>query len=379
MLLVEDDRGDALLVEELIADAAIDIDFHWSSTLTQAAAALQAIRPDCVLLDLHLPDAGGVDALDRLGALDPSLPIVVLTGLNDEHFGVAAMASGAQDYLVKGRVDPETLRRAVLYAIERKRAEVTAVDLHASRLRAQENARLERGLLPSPLLLDSPGVEVVTQSLPSRRDALIGGDFYDVVQTPDRTVHVMIGDVAGHGPDEAALGVALRIGWRALTFAGLRGNQRMCQLDRILTTERPSRGTFATLLSVALTPDTGQFDVVRAGHPGLLMHGAGTVDWLEPTPGPALGLGATEWPVNRLQLQPGDGLMLLTDGLFEGPAGEGGERLGEDGLLAAARSLARLPGAEFVKALISETEARAEPFGGLTDDIAVIRVERSVR
>lgn len=377
LLLVEDDRGDALLVEELIADAAIDIDFHWAPTLSQAATALDAIRPDCVLLDLHLPDAGGVDALDRLGALAPSLPIVVLTGLNDEHFGVSAMASGAQDYLVKGRVDPETLRRAVLYAIERKRAEVTAVDLHASRLRAQENARLERGLLPSPLLLDSPGVEIVTQSLPSRRDALIGGDFYDVVQTPDRTVHVMIGDVAGHGPDEAALGVALRIGWRALTFAGLRGNERMRQLDRILTTERPSRGTFATLLSVALAPDTGQFDVVRAGHPGLLMHGAGTVDWLEPAAGPALGLGAREWPVNRLQLRPGDGLMLLTDGLFEGPAGAAGERLGEPGLLATARSLARLPGAEFVKALIGEAATRAEPFGGLTDDIAVIRVERS--
>ena len=71
--------------------------------------------------------------------------------------------------------------------------------------------------------------------------------------------------------------------------------------------------------------------------------------------------------------------MLLTDGLFEGPAGDGGERLGEEGLLAAARSLARLPGTEFVKALISEVETRAEPYGGLTDDIAVIRVERSVR
>ena len=55
-----------------------------------------------------------------------------------------------------------------------------------------------------------PSATPVTQSLPSRRDALIGGDFYDVVQTPDRTVHVMIGDVAGHGPDEAALGVALQ-------------------------------------------------------------------------------------------------------------------------------------------------------------------------
>ena len=71
--------------------------------------------PDCVLLDLNLPDANGIDALDRLGKLDATIPIIVLTGLNDEHFGVSAVASGAQDYLVKGRVDPEMLRRAVLY------------------------------------------------------------------------------------------------------------------------------------------------------------------------------------------------------------------------------------------------------------------------
>ncbi len=58
------------------------------------------------------------------------------------------------------------------------------------------------------------------------------------MQTPDRTVHVMIGDVAGHGADEAALGVALRIAWRALTFAGLRGSDRMRQLERILRAER---------------------------------------------------------------------------------------------------------------------------------------------
>lgn len=377
--MVEDDRGDALLVEELIADIAVGVDFHWARSLAEAAHTLRDVRPDCVLLDLNLPDAGGVDALTRLGDLDSTLPIVVLTGLNDEHFGVSAVASGAQDYLVKGRVDSEMLLRAVLYAIERKRAEITAVDLHASRLRAQENARLERGLLPSPLLLEDAGVEILLRSLPSRRDALLGGDFYDVVQTADRTVHVMIGDVSGHGPDEAALGVALRIGWRALTFAGLRGNARMRQLDRILTTERPHLGIFATLLSVALEPTTGAFDVVRAGHPGLLMHGAGTVDWLEPAAGAALGLGATEWPVDRLQLDPGHGLVLLTDGLFEGPAGSEGERLGESGLLAVARSRAALSGAEFVNSVISEVEAHAEPLGGLTDDIAVIRVERSIR
>jgi serine phosphatase RsbU (regulator of sigma subunit) len=378
LLLVEDDRADAVLVEELIADAA-DIGFVWAQSMSDAERKFADTRPDCVLLDLHLPDANGIEALHRLGKLDATIPIIVLTGLSDEPFGVSAVASGAQDYLVKGRVDPEMLRRAVVYAIERKRAELTAVDLHSSRLRAQENARLERGLLPSPLLLDDPGVDIVTESRPSRPDALVGGDFYDVVQTPDRTVHVMIGDVAGHGPDEAALGVALRIGWRALTFAGLRGNERMLQLDRILSTERPGKRIFATLLSVALAPDSGRYTAVRAGHPGMLVHARNTVDWLEPAAGPALGLGATEWPVNQLELPEGHGLLLLTDGLFEGHAGRGDERLGEQGLLELARSLAVLPGPAFVDALIDQAESRARIHGGLTDDIAVIRVERSPR
>jgi serine phosphatase RsbU (regulator of sigma subunit) len=379
LLLVEDDRADALLVEELIADADDDIEFRWAQSLSDAEEALSATRPHCVLLDLNLPDAIGIDALHRLGKLYSTIPIVVLTGLHDEHFGVSAVASGAQDYLVKGRVEPEVLVRAVRYAIERKRAELTAVALHASHLRAQENARLERGLLPSPLLLGDPGVEIITQSLPSRQDALIGGDFYDVVQTSDRTVHVMIGDVAGHGPDAAALGVALRIGWRALTFAGLRGNERMRQLDRILTTERPGTGVFATLLSLAIDPDSGRYAAVRAGHPGMLGHGRNSVEWIEPPAGPALGLGAEEWPVNELQLPEGQGLLLLTDGLFEGHVGSGDERLGEAGLLKVARTLAELPGREFVDALISQAETYAQPHGGLTDDIAVIRVERSPR
>jgi CheY-like chemotaxis protein len=377
VLLVEDDRADALLVEELIADAAVDIDFAWTPSLSDAERQLATNRPDCVLLDLNLPDANGIGALERVSKSHPSIPIIVLTGRSDEHFGISAVASGAQDYLVKGRVEPETLRRSLLYAIERKRAELTAVELHASRLRAGENARLERGLQPSPLLHDDAKVDVITRYRASRTYALLGGDFYDVVQTPDGTVHVMVGDVAGHGPDEAALGVALRIGWRALTFAGLRGNERMHQLERILFAERPAKGIFATLLSVALAPDTLRFNAVRAGHPGMLVHGNGDVRWLEPPAGPALGLGAREWPVNELELPEGHGLLLLTDGLFEGHSGRGNERLGEHGLLELARSLAALPGHAFVDALIGEVEARARTHGGHSDDIAVVRVERT--
>ncbi len=377
LLLIEDDEADAVLVEELIADAGADITVDWAPSMSAAEEKLSGSRPDCVLLDLNLPDANGISAVDRIAKRDAALPIVVLTGLNDEHFGISAMASGAQDYLVKGLVEPETLHRSLLYAIERKRAELTAVDLHTSQVRAQENARLERALLPLPLLDENPGVDIVTQYRPSRENALLGGDFYDVVQTPDGTVHVMVGDVAGHGPDEAALGAALRIAWRALTFAGLRGNERMRRLEQILRAERAGTGIFATVLSVALWPDKLGFTAVRAGHPGMLLHGPGTVEWLEPEPGPALGLGAQQWPQNELELPEGHGLVLLTDGLFEGHAGVGEQRLGEDGLLQLARSLATLPGQEFVDALIEGAERRAQSHGGISDDIAVLRIERT--
>ncbi|OBA96202.1 fused response regulator/phosphatase [Mycobacteriaceae bacterium 1482268.1] len=377
VLLVEDDRGDALLVEELIADAEADISCAWAQSVSQAERELARSHPDCVLLDLNLPDASGFTALERVKEADPNIPIVVLTGLSDEHFGMSAVAAGAQDYLVKGHVEPGMLLRALLYAIERKRAEITAVELHASRLRAMENARLERGLSPSPLLLDNPGLDIIARYVPSRENTLLGGDFYDFVQTSDRTVHVMIGDVAGHGPDEAALGVALRIAWRALTFAGLRGPDRMRELERILRTERANKGIFATVLSLAIPPEGSRFRAVRAGHPGMLLHGAGSVDWLEPPGGPALGVHSGGWDYHQVEWPEGTGLVLLTDGLFEGHSGAGNVRLGEAGLLELARKHAALPGPEFVDALIDEAAQRARAHGGLTDDIAVVRVERT--
>ncbi|MEZ0353911.1 PP2C family protein-serine/threonine phosphatase [Mycobacterium sp. pR1184] len=377
LLLVEDDRADAVLVEDLIADAVDDIRVTWAQSMAHAERELASARPDCVLLDLNLPDASGIDALDRIAKRDATVPIVVLTGLNDENFGASAVAAGAQDYLVKGRVEPEMLRRALLYAIERKRVEIIAADLHATQLRARENALLERGLLPSPLLLDNPGVEIVARYRPSRVDALLCGDFYDVVQTPDRVVHVLIGDVAGHGPDEAALGAALRIAWRALTFAGVRAAESMRQLERVLQAERAGSGVFATVLSLEIPPDTSRITCIRAGHPGMLRHSAGTVDWVEPPGGPALGLRADDWPQSELELPVGRGLLLLTDGLFEGYSGTGNQRLGEDGLLALARNHAGLPGSAFVDALIDGAEELAQPRGGLTDDIAVVRVERT--
>jgi serine phosphatase RsbU (regulator of sigma subunit) len=150
----------------------------------------------------------------------------------------------------------------------------------------------------------------------------------------------------------------------------------MRQLERILSTERPGVSIFATVLSVALSPD-GSFNVVSAGHPGMLIHAPDTVDWIEPAVGPALGLNGLEWPLNTYELPMGHGLVLLTDGLFEGRSGRGAERLGEKGLLELARSYANLNGTQFVHQLIDDVERRAQSVGGISDDIAVVRVERT--
>ena len=218
VLLVEDDDGDALLVEEELEFSDADVELTRARTLAEAAGAGLA-GFDCVLLDLNLPDAQGLAGLRDLRALAPGLAVLVLTGLDDERRGVEAVAAGAQDYLVKGTTSGALLARSLRYAVERRRAELTQQQLSIAQLEARENARLERGLLPEPLVSD-PALALATHYRPGRRRALLGGDFFDAVQVPDGTVHVVIGDVCGHGPDEAALGVCLRIAWRTLVLAG---------------------------------------------------------------------------------------------------------------------------------------------------------------
>src|SRR2546430_847508 len=85
-------------------------------------------------------------------------------------------------------------------------------------------AALERGLLRTPLLR-TDAVECATYYQPGRNHAVLGGDFFDVVETTDGLVRAVIGDVMGHGPDEAALGIHLRVAWRTQVLAGTPDDQ----------------------------------------------------------------------------------------------------------------------------------------------------------
>src|SRR5580704_15795850 len=243
VLLIEDDDGDALLVEELLLDAGEP--FLMTRARSLADARPVAAGAGCVLLDLELPDSRALQGVRWLQETWPNLAVVVLTGLADEHMGEEAVAAGAQDYLVKGQVDGVLLQRVVRYAVERQRAEETQRQLREAQLYAAENARLERGLLPSPVLKDRR-LAVAARYRSGGQQMLLGGDFYDVVEAPDGWVHVMVGDVCGRGPDEAALGVTLRVAWRTMVLAGRPLGEILGAVQQALENERQHDRLFAT-------------------------------------------------------------------------------------------------------------------------------------
>jgi diguanylate cyclase len=124
VLLVEDNRGDARLVQELLKDAENAYQVSHVERLADARQRLMESGAGCVLLDLSLPDASRLEALMQLRAAAPDVPIVILSGLQDELLAVKAVQEGAQDYLVKGRVDGHAIGRSITYAVERKHAEL---------------------------------------------------------------------------------------------------------------------------------------------------------------------------------------------------------------------------------------------------------------
>jgi DNA-binding response OmpR family regulator len=132
-LLVEDNPADVRLICEMFKETPADtFQVEHVARLTAALARLGQEAFDVVLLDLDLPDSQGMKTLTLAQEANHGLPIVVLTGLDDERFALEAMRAGAQDYLVKGRFDSQLLVRTIRYAIERKRAQEEIRRLNAT-------------------------------------------------------------------------------------------------------------------------------------------------------------------------------------------------------------------------------------------------------
>src|SRR6266540_3740954 len=370
------DSGLRFNCRRAMIDGADGADVDGLTEQAEVPAALVAEAAVDVLLVED--DGGGLQALRQILAGAPRAAVLVLTGLTDLQVAADAVAAGAQDYLLKGQVDGQALGRAIRYAVQRKQAEQAARALHESQLRAAENTRLERGLLPVPMVAD-PRVLLVSRYRSGRSGALLGGDFYDAVQRPDGTLAAVVGDVSGHGPDEAALGVALRIAWRTLVLAGVSGQRLLELLEQVLVAERAGPEVFATLCY--LTADRGgrTLGLVCAGHPPPLLLLGGTVDPVPVPPRVPLGVtpGRARWGVHRIDRPESGSVLLYTDGLIDAHADAGPQRLGVEGLTGLVAALLAEQGAgahpdRLVDAMV--TAVQELDAGRSEDDIAVLHL-----
>jgi sigma-B regulation protein RsbU (phosphoserine phosphatase) len=132
VLLIEDNQGDADLVRLRLVECTSDLIVSHADRLSTGLAVLAMESPAVILLDLNLPDSRGADTFREVLGIAPRVPVVVLSGRDDEELAITAIHHGAQDYLVKGQFNGPQLGRAMRYAVERKALQ-TALDLNRNK------------------------------------------------------------------------------------------------------------------------------------------------------------------------------------------------------------------------------------------------------
>lgn len=363
ILLVEDDPGDAMLVADNLEDAKeVDCDLQHVTRISEIPTEAAA---DVILLDLGLPDANGLEAIQRAQATAPDVPIVVLTGRSDRDEVLPALAAGADDWLVKSEVSPERLARSIRHAIQRRRAEEDRRRLVKARQRERTARQLGRRLLPEPIV---ESTRVVWHYQPSTT-LEVGGDFFDVVERRDGTLRVLIGDVSGHGPDEAALGISARVAWRSLILAGAEDHEILPLLDRILVAERGTDGSaFATICDVTITPDRQRLHHRLAGHPPPILVGRQNRLFDRSNLGPPVGsFPDVAWRTTTEAIEGASALVLYTDGLVD----QGPDRFIEPEVL---REQLRLDDVGSPAAIRAWTAGFLPPEEQTRDDLAIVAV-----
>lgn len=387
VLLVEDNPADAHLLREVLKEVtSTKLKLTHVSSLTAALERHRAEHFDVVLLDLGLPESVGLETFITFHQQAPRVPTIVLSGLSDEEMAVNTVNRGAQDYLVKGRVDSDLLVRAIRYAIERKRVE-EALRLQNEQL--QEDLRLARefqlALLPRQYPC-FPG-DASTDRTPLRFFHLyrpssgVSGDFFDVFALSDTQAGVFICDVMGHGVRSALI--------TALTRGLLEQHKPMAadpgrflgvindSLVSVLQHSGVTMFVTAFYMVVDISESTVRF--ATAGHPSpLMLHRAtSTVERIyegnEPT-GAVLGLlpGAKYRTIER-PFTSGEGILLYTDGIREA-ASEDGEEFGRDRIVEVVREHLKPSANDMLKDL---TEAALEfsSSSSFEDDICLVEVE----
>lgn len=351
VLLVEDTEDDMILIRALLRSDGRFVLNH-VERLGNAIDALKNGTPvDVIILDLNLPDSTGLDTFKNLHIINPDVPIVILSGHDDEEIAVDAVSLGAQDYASKSSVDDNLLVRMLLYAIERngrhmaeQRNLVIEGDLSAAR-------QIQQHLLPTNHP-EYPGFDIAGLCKPADATA---GDFFDYIPRRENQLDLIVADVSGHGFAPAMTMVGTRRLLR--TFA-----PSYDDVGEILTIvnkaifEDTLPWQFVTLFYARLDLQAKQLCYSGAGHAGTILHQDGSEQTLKSTGFP-LGLSndSCYQTETTVQLEPGDIFLLMTDGAQEARSTER-EIFGQDRILEVIRSHAELPAVDLIGKVLESVE-----------------------
>jgi phosphoserine phosphatase RsbU/P len=334
--------------------------------------ALQSGEFDVVLMDLNYTrdtTAGGegLELVSQIRSLDENLPLVVMTAWSSVDLAVEAMRRGASDFVQKPWGNQQLLEKLETQ-VERCRSL-----RHAQRQRTDElqDAReIQDNLLPKSIP-QAKDYEIAGMTQPVR---YVGGDYYNVVRISETQTVLCIGDVSGKGMPAALLMSSLQAALKPLMW-DCRSPRELCRrLNRILCEIAPV-GKFVSFFYAVLDSQDNSLTYCNAGHnPPILVRANGTASELNAA-GAVLGQ-FPDWVYEQsdLQLQPGDTLMMFTDGLVEA-CDQDNEPFGEERLIEIAREH-RGSGAEALKGRLMQ--AASEHCAGHFQDDASMIVLRAV-
>jgi len=393
LLLIEDNPGDARLLREMLREApTVKFELVWAERLAKGLEQLQDGAIDAVLADLSLPDASGLDSVIRTRQVAPDMPIIVLTGSADSERGLLAVREGAQDYLIKGFVDPELVVRTIRYAIERKRTEAKLAR-YTRELRARNEQmradlvlarEIQLALLPQHYPTFPPGAAAEQSAFTFHHyyqsATYLAGDFFEIFPVTETAAGLFICDVMGHGVRASLVTAMVRPLVDELGTRSVAPGELLTQINQELVSIFQQAGAtiFATAFYAIADAATGKLAYANAGHPPPFQICRQTQQvrplHVGQADGPALGLfEQQQYETAEVALDAGDSVLLYTDGLFE-VTGPDDEDYGAGRLLATVQKHSGLQAAELIPVLLADVQqfSVAKQFA---DDVCLVGLQ----
>lgn len=349
---------------------------------TQALNILRAERPDVVLLDIHMPHISGLSLLEALRQ-DPWLSrtaVIMLTAATDRESKLHALNAGATDFLSKPVHSGELLARVrnILAAksqddqlrhLERQKREEAERELRAAEA-------IQKRLFPK----SAPKVKGFDFAGKAYSAGTGCGDYFDFLTLANENIALVVGDVTGHGMPSALRMMETRAYLRSLTKFQTDVGGILSELNQFMISEGEYGGEgseqFVTLFLAAIDPDTNRMVYASAGHPGYLLRANGETIRLDSTGFP---LGVVDLPIETSEsydLEPGDTLLLVTDGIEESMNPEGAQ-FGPERLVSTARSLQPCSAINLLEHLHASVTEYASGLPQHDDITAIVAMTRS--